>query len=61
MKLTELMNALNLSHRENFKGNYLEPAMKAGLIEMTYPDSPNHPNQKYRLTAEGNKLKKIYK
>ncbi|TVQ09790.1 MAG: hypothetical protein EA364_13335 [Balneolaceae bacterium] len=55
------MNALNLSHRENFKGNYLEPAMKAGLIEMTYPDSPNHPNQKYRLTAEGNKLKKIYK
>jgi ATP-dependent DNA helicase RecG len=58
MKLKELMDALELSHRENFKNNYLEPAMKAGFIEMTYPDSPNHPNQKYRLTVEGAKLKK---
>lgn len=57
MKLKELMDALDLSHRENFKKNYLEPAMKAGFIEMTYPDSPNHPNQKYRLTVEGKRLK----
>ena len=58
MELKELMDALDLSHRENFKNNYLEPAMKSGFIEMTYPDSPNQPNQKYRLTAEGKKLKK---
>ena len=54
------MDALNLIHRKNFKDIYLEPAMKAGLIEMTYPDSPNHPNQKYRLTAEVWKLKKLF-
>lgn len=56
-KLKELMDALELSHRENFKNNYLEPAMKEGFIEMTHPESPNHPNQKYRLTQKG----KIYK
>jgi hypothetical protein len=60
MKLIELMDALNLIHRKNFKDIYLEPAMKAGLIEMTYPDSPYHPNQKYRLTAEVWKLKKLF-
>jgi len=58
MKLKELMDALDLSHRENFKNNYLAPAMKTGFIEMTYPESPNHPNQKYRLTDEGKKLKR---
>jgi ATP-dependent DNA helicase RecG len=58
MKLKELMDVLDLSHRENFKINYLEPAMKSGFIEMTHPDSPNHPNQKYRLTSKGEKLKK---
>ena len=58
MKLKELMDALELSHRENFKKNYLEPSMKAGFIERTHPDSPNHPNQKYRLTQKGKAYKK---
>ena len=58
MKLKELMDALELSHRENFKNNYLEPSMKAGFIERTHPESPNHPNQKYRLTQKGKTYKK---
>ncbi|WP_410896790.1 Fic family protein [Prevotella sp. E13-27] len=28
--------------------NYLSPALKAGLIEMTDPDSPKSPKQRYR-------------
>lgn len=56
MKLKELMDRLEFSHRENFKNNYLEPAIKAGFIEMTHPDNLNHPNQKYRLTSKGKKL-----
>lgn len=28
--------------------NYLSPALKAGLIEMTDPNSPKSPKQKYR-------------
>lgn len=58
MKLKDLMEAFELSHRENFKNNYLKPAMKEGYIEMTHPESPNHPNQKYRLTQKGKAYKK---
>jgi len=56
-KLKDLMKSLDLSHRANFKNNYLEPAMKTGVIELKYPEKPNHPNQKYRLTDKGLKLK----
>jgi len=44
MKLKELMNSLELSHRESFVNNYLEPSMKSGFIELKYPDGPKHPN-----------------
>ena len=50
---TELMAAIGLSHRPTFRKNYLRPAMSAGLVEMTRPESPTAKNQKYRLTARG--------
>jgi hypothetical protein len=49
----ELMNILQLKHNSNFRDNYLNPAMDEGFIEMTIPDKPNSPNQKYRLTEKG--------
>ena len=49
----ELMDAIGLKDRKNFGVNYLQPALKEGLIEMTKPDSPTNPNQKYRLTKRG--------
>ena len=42
------MEKLGLSHRPTFRKNYLLPAMKQGLVEMTIPDKPNSRNQKYR-------------
>ena len=39
-----------------FKTHTIQPAMIDGDIEMTYPNSPNHPKQKYRLTAKGLRL-----
>ena len=45
---SELMEKLGLSHRPTFRKNYLLPAMKQGLVEMTIPDKPNSRNQKYR-------------
>lgn len=48
-----LMLELVLSHRPSFRNNYLNPALDAGLIERTQPDSPRSPTQKYRLTAKG--------
>lgn len=40
-----------------FKKHIIQPAMIDGYVEMTYSDSPNHPKQKYRLTAKGFALK----
>lgn len=53
MSIQELMSVLELKGRRNFLQNYLQVSLKAGFIEMTQPDSPNSPTQKYRLTAKG--------
>jgi len=49
----DLMKALALSHRPTFLANYLDPALKAGLVERTDPASPRSPRQKYRRTKLG--------
>lgn len=36
-----------------FTKKYIQPAIALGLVELTYPDKPNHPKQKYRLTDLG--------
>jgi Fic family protein len=53
LEAAELMARLALRHRPTFSKNYLAPAVKAGLVEMTQPDSPRSPTQQYRLTAKG--------
>jgi Fic family protein len=50
---SELMTALGLSHRPTFRKNYLDPALEAGWIERTHPESPRSPTQRYRLTDKG--------
>ena len=49
----ELMQMLNLKHRPSFLDGYLNPALQQHLVEMTQPDSPRSPTQKYRLTDNG--------
>jgi Fic family protein len=49
----EIMKGLRMSHRGTFRKNYLDPAIDAGYVEMTQPDSPRSPTQKYRLTPLG--------
>lgn len=53
MSRGELMKALKLKDRVSFVDYYLSPALKIGLVEMTQPDSPRSPTQKYRLTGKG--------
>jgi len=57
MKRVELQYALSLKHQDYFREAYLLPAISLGLIEMTIPDKPKSPNQRYRLTAKGKQLK----
>ncbi len=47
----QLMADMGLSHRPTFRKNYLRPAISAGLVEMTRPESPTARNQQYRLTG----------
>ena len=49
-------DSLGLKGQANFRERYLEPALSSGLVEMTQPDSPKSPTQKYRLTEKGKKL-----
>ena len=49
----DLLATFNLSHRPTFIQNYLQPALEAGWVEMTQPESPCSPTQKYRLTNKG--------
>ncbi len=53
MTLSEAMKKLSLAHRPSFRSNYVHPALKMGLVEMTQPDAPRSPTQRYRLTMRG--------
>ena len=53
-----LMEKLVLNDRKSFGKNYIQPALEQDLIEMTQPDSPKSPTQKYRLTDTGKRLLK---
>ena len=55
-KSGELMDQLGLVHRQSFRRTYLNPALAAGLVEMTDPDSPRSPVQMYRLTERGHSM-----
>ena len=57
MTRAAIMKALTLRDRVTFGNSYLGPALKIGLVEMTQPDSPRSPTQRYRLTAWGLKAK----
>ena len=61
MSRQEIQDALSLKDRRNFRENYLEPALVEAVIEMKYPDSPNHPKQKYLVTEKGSEIKKQLK
>ena len=49
----ELMREIGLSHRTFFRRKRLAPLLRAGLIRMTRPDKPNHPDQAYVVTDAG--------
>ncbi|MBR2451405.1 MAG: transcriptional regulator, partial [Paludibacteraceae bacterium] len=48
----ELMDLLKLKDRRNFRLNYLQPALSAGLVAMTIPEKPSSRLQRYRLVKK---------
>ena len=52
----DLRALMEMSNASKFKKNYLDPLLEMGIIEMTQPDSPKSPTQRYRLTENGREL-----
>lgn len=61
MRRQDIQSILEIKHDDYFRTEYISPALASGLIEMTYPEIPNHPRQRYRLTEKGVELQKIWK
>ena len=51
--MAEIMGELGLTHRTFFRRNHLEPLLAGGVLRMTHPEQPNHPDQAYVLTKAG--------
>ncbi len=48
----ELRKISKRSNKTKFKKGVLDPLIDFGFFELTIPDSPRSPNQKYRLTGK---------
>ena len=53
LKVYKLLYKQIYKSKGYFKRHTIQPAMLEGYVEMINPDKPNHPKQKYRLTAKG--------
>jgi predicted HTH transcriptional regulator len=53
LPIAELMKIVGRSNRTKFRKSIINPLMTAGLLEMTEPNSPKSPTQKYRTTNKG--------
>ena len=48
----ELMEILNRTNKSKFKNTIIYPLVENGFLELTNPDKPKSPIQKYRLTSK---------
>ena len=48
----ELMKILKRSNKSKFKIAIINPLLDQNFLELTIPDSPKSPSQKYRLTGK---------
>ena len=51
----------NRSDRTKFRKAILNPLIESGLVEMTEPEAPRSPKQKYVITQKGKELLKQHK
>lgn len=59
IKRAELFARMNLSNHSTNRAKYLDPLIELGWVEMEHPESPTHPNQRYKITPAGNRILKL--
>jgi len=52
----DLQDAAGIKDRKHFRTTYLDLLLEAGLLELTIPDKPRSPLQRYRTTRAGREL-----
>lgn len=58
--ITELIGHTGHKQRAYFKRQHLEPLLAGGILQMTVPDKPTSPAQRYVLTDAGVQLKLLH-
>lgn len=48
----DLMDLLKRTNKSKFKNTIINPLVENGFFELTNPDKPKSPTQKYRLTSK---------
>jgi ATP-dependent DNA helicase RecG len=61
VKRADLFLSIGLSNHSSNRERYLDPLIDLGWIEMEYPDSKTHPNQRYKITKVGIKVLELIK
>ena len=52
LSLKALAGLVNRS-ADTLRVHYISSMVKRGLLDLQFPDRPNHPNQEYRTHGEG--------
>ena len=55
--IREMVRMFEHQDTKHFREDYVKPALTEGAIERLYPDRPNHPKQKYKLTEAAKEWK----
>jgi ATP-dependent DNA helicase RecG len=56
--IQSLMDIFNWKDRTKFRNKFIKPLLAEELLQMTIPDKPNSPKQKYVTTEQGMMLLK---
>ncbi|WP_134089822.1 RNA-binding domain-containing protein [Olivibacter sp. XZL3] len=51
----DLLTQIGLSVQSKNKNRYLTPLLKIGWLQLEYPENQTHPNQRYKITDDGNR------
>ena len=57
----DIFQHIQLSNQHKNRVKYLDPLIEYGWIEMKFPDSKTHPEQRYKLTESGKRLLDLIK
>ena len=55
----QLVTSLSPKSKQLFRKQFIYPSVEAGLIALTHPDNPRHPQQQYYLTELGLAVLKV--